>query len=287
MRLPSSSLFVILSTVAAFACGGKSDVPLDGDGGGDDDDVIDGGGTGFVADANLHDVVPCTEPDVSQPQCNNCIDDDEDGLIDGFDPECVSAIDNDEGSFATGIPGDNIDAKKQDCFFDGNSGSDYGQQISTCCLLPDGECPNDAGGGADGVGSFDRETDCEYSQQAIDYCAPLTPPGCDCFGCCTVCVEAGCFEVLGNDTVSPDCTQETVGTDACPTCVKQSECGGEQCNADPEDCILCPGETAEDLPEACNEVNVCPGDQTECTPGGGECSDTQYCSSGCCVAGVP
>ena len=31
-------------------------------------------------------------------------------------------LDNDESSFATGIPGDNMDACKQDCFFDGNSG---------------------------------------------------------------------------------------------------------------------------------------------------------------------
>src|SRR5262245_10911807 len=40
--------------------------------------------------------------------CSNGIDDDGDGLVDGFDPECTGPLDNDEGSFATGIPGDNV-----------------------------------------------------------------------------------------------------------------------------------------------------------------------------------
>ena len=55
-------------------------------------------------------------------QCSDGLDNDGDGKIDLADPECVSPLDNDESSFATGIPGDNKDACKQDCFFDGNSG---------------------------------------------------------------------------------------------------------------------------------------------------------------------
>ena len=55
-------------------------------------------------------------------QCSDGIDNDGDGLIDSADPECTGPADNDESSFATGIPGDNMDACKQDCFFDGNSG---------------------------------------------------------------------------------------------------------------------------------------------------------------------
>ncbi len=38
------------------------------------------------------------------------------GRLTANDPECVGPCDNDEGKFATGIPGDNIDACKQDCF---------------------------------------------------------------------------------------------------------------------------------------------------------------------------
>ena len=43
--------------------------------------------------------------------CSDGLDNDGDGLVDGFDPECTSPFDNDEGSFATGIPGDNVDPK--------------------------------------------------------------------------------------------------------------------------------------------------------------------------------
>ena len=60
---------------------------------------------------------------VGSPQCSDGIDNDGDGKIDYDDPECVGPLDNDESSFATGIPGDNMDACKQDCFFDGNSGA--------------------------------------------------------------------------------------------------------------------------------------------------------------------
>ena len=104
--------------------------------------------------------------------CNNGLDDDGDGLIDGLDPECTGPLDNDEGTFSTGIPGDNRDPKWQDCFFDGNSGAgDDRCRYATECLY--------------GTLSQD-DPDCETSQACIDYCRRLTPNGCDCFGCCTV-----------------------------------------------------------------------------------------------------
>jgi len=59
---------------------------------------------------------------VGMTQCSDGIDNDMDGKTDYNDPECVGPLDNDESTYATGIPGDNIDACKQDCFFDGNSG---------------------------------------------------------------------------------------------------------------------------------------------------------------------
>src|SRR3954471_20705923 len=104
--------------------------------------------------------------------CNNGIDDDGDGKIDGFDGECTGAIDDDESSFATGIPGDNRDPKWQDCFFDGNSGAgDDRCRYPTGCLT--GELAPDA-------------KDCQLTDACIKFCAPLTPNGCDCFGCCSV-----------------------------------------------------------------------------------------------------
>ncbi|GAB4292771.1 MAG: hypothetical protein Kow0090_06830 [Myxococcota bacterium] len=81
--------------------------------------------------------------------CSNGTDDDGDGLVDAADPHCTGPYDNDESSYATGIPGDNKDSKKQDCFFDGDSGQ-----------------------GNDGPNG--------------ENCLPLVPNGCDCYGCCYI-----------------------------------------------------------------------------------------------------
>ncbi|HYP88299.1 MAG TPA: hypothetical protein VEQ59_09095, partial [Polyangiaceae bacterium] len=130
--------------------------------------------------------------------CSNGLDDDGDGLIDGFDPECTGAADDDEGTFATGIPGDNRDPKWQDCFFDGNSGAgDDGCRYATGCL----------------TGDLDRDDKaCALTDACIEFCAPLVPNGCDCFGCCTV-------QAPGGDTVdvetSASCSVDRLGdTDA-------------------------------------------------------------------------
>ena len=49
-------------------------------------------------------------PDPEGYQCTDCVDNDGDGLIDGFDPTCFSSIDRLEGSYETGIPGDDVAA---------------------------------------------------------------------------------------------------------------------------------------------------------------------------------
>ena len=250
----------------AASCGGAEQVDLDGDGGGGD-----GGGGGGG---------PCSP---AGTECNNCADDDGDDLVDGDDPECIGSKDDDEGSFSTGIPGDNIDSRWQDCFFDGNSGSgDDGCRFHTCCLLG-------AQSGADCTvdGNFDPATDCPaQTQTCIDFCAPLAPPGCDCFGCCTVCDPETneCRDVLTSPAAAPDCSQEVIGDEAlCPSCTKNADCGGGGC--EPEGCILCPGQIEEDLPPECNEMNECPGGGTPCDTSA-DCAGHEYCASSCCVAVV-
>jgi hypothetical protein len=58
------------------------------------------------------------------------------------------------------------------------------------------------------------------------------------------------------------------------------------CNADPTDCVLCPGEDAGDLPTSCGGSNACPGGETPCTAGGSECGNGEYCQSGCCIGNI-
>jgi hypothetical protein len=240
--------------------------------------------------------------------CDNGIDDDGDGLVDGLDPECTGAFDQDEGSFATGIPGDNQDPKWQDCFFDGNSGGgDDGCRYPTSCLLGD---------------TAADDSSCELAQNCIDYCARLTPNGCDCFGCCTV--EAADGTSVDIFTVSTCSLDNLSDEDACPRCQKSIACDNP-CG----ECEICPGKTEADLPASCTPppptgeggnggapdgtggtsgtggspstggtggtggttdtpppVHTCDGGEQVCGTGLPRCGTGLYCQLGCCMPSV-
>ncbi len=169
--------------------------------------------------------------------CSDGVDNDGDGTQDGNDSECTGPFDNDEGTFATGISGDNKDGKWQDCFFDGNSGAgDDGCRYHTDCLT--GDLPED-------------HPDCVVTQQCVDYCQPLAPPGCDCFGCCEVQDESG--QML-HIIVGESCSMEQLDDErACPRCepttICENECG---------ECEICLGMTHEDLPDSCTPPEMPP-----------------------------
>lgn len=152
-------------------------------------------------------------------QCNNGIDDDGDGSIDGFDVECTGALDDEEQSFGTGIPGDNKDPKWQDCFFDGNSGAGDDR-----CRYPTGCLTGELAQG---------DPACVTSQACRDRCLPRTPAGCDCFGCCMV-------QLKGRDPVAVrltnTCSAEKLGdADACPVCTPSASCHNDTPPAEPTD----------------------------------------------------
>jgi hypothetical protein len=246
MRARRGSLLLL----AAALCACSEDVNLD------DADRIDAGA--------------CAER--GDTECSNCVDDDGDGLVDGDDAHCAGPLDDDEATFATGIPGDNKDRCKQDCFFDGNSGDQC--QIDTCCLLSAETCE---------AGGYGDPTDCDFDQECIDACVALTPPGCDCFGCCTICnpITDQCVDVLTNPAVSEGCDFDALADPAvCVPCTKLEVCSGGSC--DPQNCVLCPGQTEEDLPAGCGDMNECPGAASPCNTSG-DCGDGDYCSNSCCV----
>lgn len=189
--------------------------------------------------------------------CNDGVDNNEDGLVDGFDPYCVAAWDNDESSFETGVPGDNQDPFWQDCFFDGNSGAgDDKCRYHTDCISGDRDA---------------SDPSCQLTETCIDFCGQLTPNGCDCFGCCAV--------ETGGDTVfvyiGAECSLDDI--DSCTQC-QQSE----QCMNTCGECELCAGKTAEDLPAECGETPTCDGGQQVCSQSS-DCGDSAYCQQGCCM----
>lgn len=194
--------------------------------------------------------------------CSNGLDDDGDGLTDGFDPECTSPFDNDEGTFATGIPGDNRDPTWQDCFFDGNSGAgDDGCRYHSECLTGERSA---------------SDSSCSLSEACVEFCQPLTTNGCDCFGCCSVLLpDGGEITILTGDTCS---LADATDPSRCLPCQKTTLCDNT-CG----ECELCPGKTLEDLPESCGSISECDGGLAPCTESA-DCPPDSYCSLGCCLA---
>ncbi|HLV22616.1 MAG TPA: hypothetical protein VKZ49_17115, partial [Polyangiaceae bacterium] len=218
------------------------------------------------------------------------------------DPECTGALDNDEDSFATGIPGDNTDACKQDCFFDGNSGAgdDGCNWDLRCDSASPGEhtpkaCPYDP--------NFKNCPETQ-SQKCLDSCGTFTPNGCDCFGCCTVFVEGVGHDVL----LLPTCQAENIDDEqACPRCTKVAACDNpcgecEYCLGKAPDPSCEPpgtggaggaggggggaaGSGAAGGPGTGGSAGSgqCPDGVTPCTPGDSSgCASDEYCLTGCC-----
>ncbi len=199
--------------------------------------------------------------------CANGLDDDNDGLVDGFDPECTGAFDDDESTFATGVHGEDKNARCQDCFFDGNSGpGDDGCRRASSCAT-DGTASSATG--ACGT--------CTPSAFCTNACLPHTPNGCDCFGCCDVQTPAGTVSVLLRDSCS---LLSIADSDACPRCLPATDCRNE-CGR----CELCPGKTLADLPAdckgsdglgyTCDNANVCGANVP--------CGESEFCVQGCCT----
>lgn len=246
------SLIVVLAMLCGTACGSNGD----DDGNNDGDGGTDGDGGNNDGDGGTDAPTPPGECITGTSQCTDGMDNDNDGMTDLGDVECTSACDNDEGSFGTGLPGDNRDPIWQDCFFDGNSGAgDDGCRYNTCCLYPAGHpmaCTQQQ----------IQQGACDVTQECVNVCAPATPPGCDCFGCCTLCgVTGGCGDANGCVKVVtlPTCQFENVCSDMvnCPPCQQSTEC-----------------------------TTQCPSGTAECSVDG-DCAAGQFCTEGCCVSQIP
>jgi hypothetical protein len=204
-------------------------------------------------------------------QCTDCTDNDGDGSIDAWDYECMGFYDDDESLFSHGIP-DTLRGCQWDCFFDGDggSGNDHCSWSAQCDpqspFAP--TCPYDAAVSCPTVGPA-----------CVSSCLPVTPNGCDCFGCCDH--PAGDGTTLQILVAASTCNQEGALDPAlCPPCTRNEACWNP-C----EPCEYCLGK--HELPPECGAVAApCPGGAPACAPGVA-CPPAMYCVTGCCIEPVP
>lgn len=220
--------------------------------------------------------------------CGDCRDDDDDGFVDMEDPDCLGPCQNTEESFWGGIPGQNHPACEEDCYFDPDSGSGNDGCVWTHTCDPLEVAP-----------AYDPEgSQCPYPTDPLSVaacttlqtqpalcravCGPLTPNGCDCFGCCAfpgapTPVWVGSVDGLGN----PTCDMAHVGDPTrCRPCTQV-----ESCLNTCEHCELCVGK--QQLPADCPSdggcaTPSCPGG-TPCSPCLAPCPAGEACITGCCV----
>lgn len=220
--------------------------------------------------------------------CGDCVDNDGDCKIDSQDSQCLGPCDNTEDSFYGGISGQNNSPCKSDCYFDQDTGAgnddcywshkcdplevapNYPPEGSQCAYNPSANIP-----GYNGTCALAYMM---QSQTCLDYCGPLTPNGCDCFGCCQL--PGVAYTVwLGSENPSGvgSCNANTI-TDPlkCKPCTQVQACINT-CDT----CEICVGQTQ--LPPGCTE-QICPAGVQKCGQvGQPPCPNGYSCITGCCI----
>jgi hypothetical protein len=221
--------------------------------------------------------------------CGNCVDDDSDGKIDMDDPDCLGPCQTDESTFANVRP-DRANCSL-DCYFDQDNGSGnddcvWSHQCDPLEAAPDYP-PEGMMCAFNPKAKLERAMTCASDQSAKcnSVCGPLTPNGCDCFGCCkgpgmTTGVFIGSVDQNGN----PSCDSAHIDDPArCKPCTQVPSCA-KPCN----DCQLCFNKR--ELPPECSgstpscSMPLCPGGTPPC----GQaclppCAAGFACITGCCI----
>jgi hypothetical protein len=249
-------------------------------------------------------------------ECGDCEDNDGDGLTDSRDRECLGPCDNTETpALLAGVGGETGGPCLADCYFDfgngpGNDDCHWDHRCDPLAVGPDfppegSDCQYDEGR-VDGMNCPDPQ-----SEMCHTICSPLTPAGCDCFGCCTFpeitdrpAAEGGPHVWIGSvieGTNTGTCTfEEVTNVEACRPCTPVADCYND-CGR----CELCIGRT--EIPADCYPPDAgpgydagpdfdggppydggvdlrCPVGQQYCgLPGEPECPVDYYCVTGCCV----
>ena len=251
-------------------------------------------------------------------ECGDLLDNDGDGYKDSDDPDCLGPCDNTEGSFFGGIPGQSGPACTVDCYFDQDSGSGnddchWNHQCDPHEVAPmyypesseGSKCAYDPKANTSGTS---QTCDGMYNTQTKachDYCGPLTPNGCDCFGCCELPAGKGNYVWLGSEDAAgngsckiADISDPTKCQPCLPVKACLNDCGPcELCIGKttlPPECFPNPGSTSSSSSGAGagggSSTSTGSGGGTQCAPGvqvcglpgQGPCAAGAYCVTGCC-----
>jgi len=248
--------------------------------------------------------------------CGDTLDNDNDGLIDSQDPDCLGPCDNTESSFYGGISGQPGPPCTVDCYWDANSGSGDDECYWTHECDPNevgdpghpepaSKCPYDPDANVPGTNLTCDTLKMTQSDVCGTVCGPLTPNGCDCFGCCELPAGGGKFVWLGSEdeaTGEGSCTIADIADPLkCEPCLPVPSCLND-CGL----CELCIGKTT--VPPECNPSGTggsggagpggggpggggaggggsmqCPSGVQPCgLPGQASCGVDYYCVTGCC-----
>ncbi|APR87559.1 hypothetical protein A7982_12908 [Minicystis rosea] len=249
-------------------------------------------------------------------ECGDCIDNDGDGLVDAEDPECLGPCDNTENGYYGGIPGQSGPSCTVDCYFDQDSGSGnddchWNHKCDPHEVAPDYypeskngvSCAYDSNANTSGTSKTCDELYDAQSTTCMDYCGPLTPNGCDCFGCCELPAGGGKYVWLGSEDANgngscdldhvsdPSRCQPCMPVKAClNTCAKCELCIGK--TTLPPDCFPDGGTTSSSSTGGSSSSGSsssggvegqCPTGVQPCgLPQQDPCSTGYYCITGCC-----
>lgn len=224
-------------------------------------------------------------------RCGNCLDDDGDGLVDAADGQCLGPCDDSEDSYFLDLPGDSGAPCRQDCYFDqnagpGNDGCYWSHACDPLSVAPDyppsgdARCEFDANANVPGAGASCAELIVTQAEECLATCGPLTPNGCDCFGCCELPAGSGSHVFIGSTRGGEgSCREDTLDDPAaCQRCTPVTGCFNP-CDA----CEVCAGRP-EPIASCSDATGQCGPGQAACGRAGQPaCGLGEYCITGCCV----
>jgi len=288
-----------------------------GNAGGSGAGVSDGAGPagGSGGSGGSGGIQPPTEIAECQGQiyeCGDLIDNDKDGLLDSVDPDCLGPCDNTEDSYFPDLPSNTNNSCKLDCYWDAGDGSGdddcyWSHECDTNNVDPNYYPTPWVGDNCEYIGEVTNINPpgqtcgalyTTQSAECLGFCGPLTPNGCDCFGCCELPAQSGSYIFVGSVGANEDtvCTIAEAGNpDVCHPCRPVAACLND---CDP--CEVCVGQ-----PEPGPECD--PGGEGGNGAGGGgggggeQCADGvqpcglsgqdpcpggYFCITGCCI-GIP